>query len=284
METNIILLLDNRKVEVKSSTFPAGERYIKLGLEDTQSAKLANLFLLNATSDAIIDCILCSNAIKEHFGEEVDIELYAAYFPYSRQDRVCSIGESNSFAVIQRLLKPHFNHISTIDLHNPNAIENQNFVSNLNPLDFPYIGAYDIKEYESIIDAIDSTYTVVVPDKGAIARSIEAASKIGSESIVFFNKERRDGNIYVTPETEDDVVILKNRNKFVIFDDICDGGGTFINIAKIIKEINPNYELTLVVSHGIFSKGLEVLKPYFVEVLVCFTVYNTVRMEHLLSS
>ena len=43
----------------------------------------------------------------------------------------------------------------------------------------------------------------------------------------------------------------------VIFDDICDGGRTFIEIAKILKERDCG-KIELRVTHGFFTKGLQV--------------------------
>ena len=51
--------------------------------------------------------------------------------------------------------------------------------------------------------------------------------------------------------------------KFVIVDDICDGGRTFTEIAKAIRDQLPNAKIYLIVTHGIFSAGEEPLKEYF---------------------
>ncbi len=48
----------------------------------------------------------------------------------------------------------------------------------------------------------------------------------------------------------------------IIVDDICDGGGTFLGIAEELKKKNAG-DLYLVVSHGIFSKGLKDLASTF---------------------
>ena len=48
----------------------------------------------------------------------------------------------------------------------------------------------------------------------------------------------------------------------VIVDDICDGGGTFLGLATELKAKNAG-ELILIVTHGIFSKGLESLTSVF---------------------
>jgi ribose-phosphate pyrophosphokinase len=39
-------------------------------------------------------------------------------------------------------------------------------------------------------------------------------------------------------------------------DDICDGGGTFIGLAALLKSHNAGH-IVLIVSHGIFSKGFD---------------------------
>jgi ribose-phosphate pyrophosphokinase len=51
----------------------------------------------------------------------------------------------------------------------------------------------------------------------------------------------------------------------LIVDDICDGGGTFIGLAKELKKHNAG-NLYLSVSHGIFSKGLKELNQYFTNI------------------
>ena len=43
---------------------------------------------------------------------------------------------------------------------------------------------------------------------------------------------------------------------YVIVDDLCDGGGTFIGIAKDLRERGAR-RVFLIVTHAIFSKGLE---------------------------
>lgn len=265
---------------VKTSTFPAGERYVKLlGLDSIPKEDgVLYITLLNASSDAIVDAILCKNAFEEEFKYKMSktYVLEAPYFPYSRQDRVCSQGESNSFKVIQSILLSQFENIITVDIHNEDVISTRTI--NKNPITGNYINVFNASYENSIKDVINSDYTIIIPDKGAVKRSEIARKFVGIESIVFFDKKREDGSIIIEPKTEDDVTIIRSRNKFVIFDDICDGGGTFIGIAEKVRDINPQAELVLVVTHGIFSKGTEVLKKYFKEVYVANTEYNKDRL------
>lgn len=48
----------------------------------------------------------------------------------------------------------------------------------------------------------------------------------------------------------------REGHDFCIIDDLCDGGGTFITIAKEIKLRYPQAMVYLIVTHAIFSKGL----------------------------
>ena len=54
---------------------------------------------------------------------------------------------------------------------------------------------------------------------------------------------------------------LQGRDCLVV-DDICDGGGTFLGLAKELKAKNAG-KLYLAVSHGIFSRGVERLLEHY---------------------
>ena len=51
-----------------------------------------------------------------------------------------------------------------------------------------------------------------------------------------------------------------DKTLFYIVDDICDGGRTFIEIAKYLKEADSidSSRIHLMVTHGFFTKGLGV--------------------------
>ena len=52
----------------------------------------------------------------------------------------------------------------------------------------------------------------------------------------------------------------------LIVDDICDGGGTFIGIARALRGRGMTLPLSLYVTHGIFSKGLSSLRSEFTQI------------------
>jgi ribose-phosphate pyrophosphokinase len=57
------------------------------------------------------------------------------------------------------------------------------------------------------------------------------------------------------------------QKNFIIIDDICDGGRTFVEIAKAIRDVRSKEifkdKIYLVVTHGIFSAGFEELEKWF---------------------
>jgi ribose-phosphate pyrophosphokinase len=59
------------------------------------------------------------------------------------------------------------------------------------------------------------------------------------------------------------------RPRFLVVDDICDGGGTFVGLAKHITEYVVACDLDLLVTHGLFSQSFSELYKHF------DTIYTT---------
>lgn len=49
----------------------------------------------------------------------------------------------------------------------------------------------------------------------------------------------------------------------LIVDDLCDGGGTFAGVAAAIREINPDAQIDIAVTHMVNPKGIETLSKNF---------------------
>lgn len=103
---------------------------------------------------------------------------------------------------------------------------------------------------------------LVSPDAGAYKKVFDVAKEFKIERIITATKVRdlKTGQII---RTEIPTLDQHNDLKYVIVDDICDGGRTFIELAKAIKDSRPTAEIYLVVTHGIFSSGFTELGKYF---------------------
>ena len=106
---------------------------------------------------------------------------------------------------------------------------------------------------------------LVSPDAGAYKKVFDVAKEFKIEKIITATKVRdvKTGKIL---RTEIPVLDQHRNLKYVIVDDICDGGRTFIELAKAIKDSRPTAEIYLIVTHGIFSAGFDELKKYITEV------------------
>lgn len=69
--------------------------------------------------------------------------------------------------------------------------------------------------------------------------------------------------------------VVQGRNNCVIVDDLCDGGATFIDISDKIKVINPKAHVFLVVTHVVFSKGVDVFAGK-IDKIYCTDSYLTI--------
>lgn len=177
--------------------------------------------------------------------------LFMQFLPYGRQDKVVSNETSfalSSFANVINSLK--FDAVVSLDTHNP---EMTTFLfDNFRNL-FPYF------EIGEVVKELNPD-VLCFPDKGAIRRYGKELAYLNK--IHTYGDKQRDqytGQI-LSYELKDDVT---DRNVLII-DDICDGGATFIHLAKALFE-NGAKSVNLYTTHGIYSKGLQPLKDAGIE-------------------
>lgn len=237
---------DGLEVPVKHSTFPAGEVYVKI-LEPDLVTPSMTVVLLSADSEQIMRAVMLADAC-ENLGATT-LTLDAPYLPYSRQDRACSLGESNSLAVILGMLDVSFQQVITLDVHNQKSILGT-LVKNQHV------------DYALHIQTPPEGTVFVSPDKGAVERCQRASC--GQYPVAVLDKVRlAGGGITQYPLLPADAELIANAKSLLIIDDICDGGATFLSAAKVLRGLNPTSELHLFVTHGIFSLGLVTLKATF---------------------
>jgi ribose-phosphate pyrophosphokinase len=106
---------------------------------------------------------------------------------------------------------------------------------------------------------------LVSPDAGAYKKVFDVAKEFNIEKIITATKVRdmKTGNIL---HTEIPVLDQHNDLKYIIIDDICDGGRTFVELAKAIKAGRPTAKIYLIVTHGIFSNGYSQLGEHFEQI------------------
>ena len=173
--------------------------------------------------------------------------LYMPYLPYARQDK--EIGNTSTFALIPflRVLRwLNFCQYKAFDVHNPAPCFDilRDFV-NLQP-----ITEVNFAFTDSGADCI------LYPDAGAYERYGQLFKHHLSFSC---KKDRNQSTGTIVSVTMNTLTANAIKGKRVLIgDDLCDGGATFVQIATMLRNID--CESSLYVSHGIFSKGTQVLR------------------------
>jgi ribose-phosphate pyrophosphokinase len=239
---------------VKITIFPDGQPHVNINtINEGDEVKL--VCSITDTSK-LLQLLETANALDNLFAKKK--VLVIPYLMAARYDRLMQAGDSIDLKVVANLVNSCcFEKVYLYDVHSEVSlllINNAIGITNEN-----LVRAYDRP------DAV-----LICPDAGA-------SKKIGKyfgwnnniKDIVYCSKNRDLATGALTLEIlEPDV--CTNRN-CVIIDDICDGGGTFLAIAEKIQPAH----LTLIVTHGIFSKGFETLHQYFQQIIVSDSLYKT---------
>jgi ribose-phosphate pyrophosphokinase len=227
-----------------SRAFPSGvEANFKLSVTNVPKEVLITARI---SSHADLMRILLATDACRRLGAE-DIHLFIPYVPYARQDRVCDQGEAFSLKVFAQILNAQqYKQVMMFDVHSevaPALINNAVVIRN--------------ERFIASVLRDKQNYVIVSPDAGASKKIHHVAHFIGyPDKPVQCSKYRLVGGHI---ESVDIPCEDFNKRDVYIIDDICDGGATFTKLATLIKARNAG-TVNLVVSHGIFSKGLTALK------------------------
>lgn len=237
--SNVILTDSHGKVlPYKRLKFAGGEIHVNVGdmcydfLRITSSIR---------SSDDLIEVLLLKDALSRNSCKWVS--LHATYLPYARQDRVCTKGDSFSLLLLTGMINAaQFYKVVVTDCHSPvgiNLLDNCHNRTALDCLDFDGF------------QFVDGEVVVLAPDAGALGKSLQIANSFGYECLTASKK--RDAGTGALTGFQLNCLPEELEGKHVyIFDDICDGGGTFLGLGKLVQECKPE-SMHLHVTNGIFS-------------------------------
>lgn len=227
-------------LDVDAFRFPCGELYVKLA--HTYSGFL-DVDWDYKDNEEIFKLFLIVDAGKRM--GLIPGRLTLPYVPYSRHDRIFQTGESFTLKVFCDMINSlNFNQVIIYDPH-----------SDVTPA---LLNNCIVRSQEYIFQSYfegKNNFFLVCPDGGALKKIHKLAKFVDCEGVIECSKQRdtKTGEIVGT------VVHYGNlwgRDSYIV-DDICDGGKTFIEIAKQLRSRNPG-KIILMVTHGFFTKGIEV--------------------------
>lgn len=215
------------------------------------------------------------------------IHLYVPYILGARSDRKFEEGGNN---YLKDVICPAINALGceTVTCLDPHSdvleacIKGFRKKSNLRLVEFAIENIsgkrFDAPKFVSTEQTLFDIYQpiLVSPDAGASKKIYKLAEQIGYKGDIVTCSKDRDENGKLTktivPAYDTGPLIMKD---YIIIDDICDGGATFINIAKELKKLYNCNKIYLIITHGIFSKGFEELSRY-VDGIYCTNSYKDI--------
>lgn len=250
---------DSSDIKYKISKFPDGQQNISLEPFVTFVVeRITILSRFNSFRD--LELIVASVAALRRL-EVKDIELYIPYVLGARSDRKFKAGECSYLVdVIAPILNmQNFNAIYVNDIHSPDVAAA--CIHNLRNITNEKLVRWAGAQINNTDTAFKDTF-LVSPDGGSLKKIYALTESFGYDGDIITCSKHRDTDGKLTKTV---VPITTDHNNLdgIIIDDICDGGRTFINIAKEIKKGAYKGKLYLVVTHGIFSNGFEELLKYF---------------------
>lgn len=235
-----------------------------------------------------LELIICATKSLRNLGVK-EIHLCTPYFLGSRSDRKFEKGSNNYLKdIICPIINSlKFESVTVLDPHSDvleACLKNFKKVDNLSLVRF----ATNNYQYENQKKSgkMSEDFILISPDAGANKKIFKIAKQIGYKGEIITCSKSRDKHGKLTrvevPLLEDDgsgytmqYIGECDKKDLIIIDDICDGGATFISIAKKLKELKCTGKIYLIVTHGIFSKGFNDLNEYF-DGIYCTNSYRDI--------
>ena len=199
------------------------------------------------SGDDIMELLMVTDALRRlPGGRSAAIHLVVPYLPYARQDRVCNPGEALGLRVMCDLINAQgYASVEVWDAHSDVALALLDRVIHVEA--WRFVSAF-----------YDPNMVMVAPDEGAVKRTHRCAQEVLAD--VVHAEKIRDTLTGEITGTEVHSQGVGSRD-FLIVDDICDGGRTFIELAKKLRPLTTG-KIYLYVTHAIMSKGLDVMRPF----------------------
>lgn len=255
---NLVNKSDSLSCDYQITKFPDGQQSITIlekGYYTYNSLKEQNTPIIiksRLRNFKDLELIICANQALKEIGVK-SVKLYIPYCIGGRSDRKFQEGGIN---YIKTVIAPIINsqNFDEVRIMDPHSDVLEACINNFVKINNNGLMLMALKSMLNEDNDV-SNICLVSPDAGAYKKIFDAAKKFGIDKIITATKVRdiKTGKIL---HTEIPTLDQHNNLKYIIVDDICDGGRTFIELAKAIHGSRPTAEVYLVVTHGIFSNGL----------------------------
>ena len=182
------------------------------------------------------------------------ITVNIGYMLGARMDRPIGPGKPHSLKVLAAMVNAacsEANDFRVIDPHSKVTTDLLNRCGVINPDKLVQFALR--KQFERY----NETSVIVTPDAGAVSRTEAFVQRLNLPEDLAFCSKKRDSVTGKLSGFELTTGNVKDRHCLIV-DDLCDGGGTFVGIANVLKEQGA-LSVSLCVTHAILSKGIDAL-------------------------
>jgi ribose-phosphate pyrophosphokinase len=219
------------------TTYPSGESHLRL-VGEVPTTILAMTYTFADLCDVVV-----ADRLLRRRGYVV--EWAVPYFPFARDDRRNDTQDVSELELALELVRGL--NLFIVDPHSDVAGQ------------LPHIAQASVVMELCKRGVLTPEHIICIPDVGAAKKTHTWAAR---NDVIQCGK-RRDvatgklSGFEILPSPHE----IRGRH-CIIVDDICDGGGTFLGLAALLRAQQPA-SLTLAVTHGLFTKGREPLDAAF---------------------
>lgn len=251
---------ENIKIPFEVLKFQDGSLRVTLDQEILMTLEHPHMINIQAYIESMDDLMIVAQ-IKDCLERHIRFAHYilTVLSPvYSRYDRVMLGNDGFGAKVFSRFIDSiAFSSVVYFDCHSNVLVDATN-------------NAHDIEQYLLARELVPNTHFSIAPDKGACKKNPNAK--------LMFVKTRDLSTGKITGVEIAAYNALKEGVTYTVIDDLCEGGRTFIEVAKEFEQYYDN-DLQLYVTHGLFTNGaFGKLLMHYVHIYVYFlkeSVYNT---------
>jgi len=258
--SNFITFRDDIITNAEIIKYPDGQHSVKLDLEklDVKSKVYIKCCVKNWIDLEILACLIA--ALRKN-----DFDIWSIDFKYLfglRSDRAFNPGEPNYMRdVLGKVIKSF--EVPTVQI-----MQAHNYIS------AGYCGATSYSMLQNLVMTTSIDSALVAGDKSIL--ELEGYDFLQRHHAAF-SKKRKNGsfNISLDEGCQKLIKSIPEDHPIIIYDDLCDGGGTFIAEAQYLRDIlNVKNPLHLIVTHGLFTKGLAPIYEYFDKIITTNSYQN----------
>ena len=234
----------------KTFTFPDGQPHFKLETyEDEFRSVTVEMAIRNPTE--LLQAVLVNQVLRQQGYSEVNLDI--RYLLGARMDRAIGPDEPFTLECVARMINGcGFSRVRILDAHS--EVATRLIRNSINVLPYQAVSAAALGS----VNYYKEPARWVIPDKGAESRVMDFWKHVShaTEKIIRASKKRNPSTGALSGFSVDDgkSFLTSGEAACLIIDDICDGGGTFVGLAKELRKAGAK-RVNLFVTHGIFSKG-----------------------------